>query len=1154
MEGSDISQTTFGAELSKHQGPEEGRSPTPTAQANTNTVPETVAVTDGDASQPEDTTVNKVPLGTFSLASSLESVKSSTGTLSTPGESVYSMNATDYSLGPAIGFGSSAIVYYANYLPTGAPVAIKMIELDHFERNQIDELRREIQVMTLCRHPNLLRVLSSFVHQAKLWIVTPYLSGGSCLDIMKTGFREGFEEPIIATILAQALRGLDYLHKNGHIHRDFKAGNLLMDEEGAVQLADFGVSSCLSEDVDRRGVRKTFVGTPCWMAPEVMEMSGRGYDCKADIWSFGITALELAYGQAPFSRYPPMKVIYMTLSGAPPTLDRQRAKYRYSRTFKEMIDACLHKDPNKRPTAEVLLKHPFFRAARKKSFLVSEVLARVPPLQDRPRVKRLIKQVNGVGAGEGRERETSFATPEGDADKGGYADEGEDVLAPFQWEFSSDYGVRGLDEEEERTDFDSSTPGQDGLEQHNYSTGTTTDMPGLSSSTGGTLTKSSRFVVESNGRQAAEEYGGEDGENGDIARDPVQASPPENRIDEGRSTTATSTTSANPKDSALNEEDEEATIKKGRFSVLESATPTGTTDTPSSASSSPPAQPATMSASPSNVATSMPPPPPLLPPALPEECEEGRRSRFQVETTAIVMGTNGPSCLTGSPLVPQAQASTSLAPQSSAAATLTSSRFEVSTGATVAGPVMTEPSALTADSGSSSMAHPMAHPVAHLFAHTGRPYGHHSQHPHPHHHHQYHPSIYSESQSQFEYSSPSAARSSLPPPTSAVPRNGDFTPMYQYQYRSYGQYLPPSQHHHQHQHHQSAQLVGALQVHPSQIDQLLLLNELMRQQLLEIRHSPSPPPPDISWNSHVQPPPSHLSQPPHADSAHLSSTHSTMRDYARDWQRGISAASPSTLTSGNMPPPPPPPFYPSRASMYGVVDAEHDFEEDHDDPIMLPPPTAQYSTSQGVPLAATYSPHPPMGIAAGASTMATSSLLHCHKRRSFSIDHRYRQSMLSNMSGSIPSNGGGGHVINGSVPSHVQSSFASQVQTISGSQDFRLPYQQHRSVQSLKSPSYHNAQAIGGDSGPIPSGTEPPSLQANHHHPPPLHYAHHQPHPHNHHHHQHQPTPMPLSIADDVPSDRLYRGETSLDAVEIMRRQLEALQRENQQLRKQQGS
>lgn len=124
--------------------------------------------------------------------------------------------------------------------------------------------------MSLCRHPNLLPILSTFVYETKLWIVTPFLSGGSCLDIMKGYYQLGMEEHTIATILKQALQGLAYLHKSGHIHRDVKAGNLLIDkEDGTVKLADFGVSSSLLEDGERQGTRKTFVGTPCWMAPEV---------------------------------------------------------------------------------------------------------------------------------------------------------------------------------------------------------------------------------------------------------------------------------------------------------------------------------------------------------------------------------------------------------------------------------------------------------------------------------------------------------------------------------------------------------------------------------------------------------------------------------------------------------------------------------------------------------------------------------------------------------------------------------------------------------------------------------------------------------------------------------------------------------------------
>ncbi|KAG9290337.1 hypothetical protein G9A89_007068 [Geosiphon pyriformis] len=165
------------------------------------------------------------------------------------------------------------------------------------------------------------------------------------------------------------------------LNRDVKAGNLLMDDDGSVLLADFGVSSSL-ENGDRRNYRRTFVGTPCWMAPEVMEQNG--YDYKADIWSFGITAIELATGHAPFAKYPPIKVLMLTISNDPPTLNRDSTKHKYTKSLKEMIDSCLQKDPTKRPNTEKLLSHAFFRQAKRKEFLVTKLLQNLPPLEERP--------------------------------------------------------------------------------------------------------------------------------------------------------------------------------------------------------------------------------------------------------------------------------------------------------------------------------------------------------------------------------------------------------------------------------------------------------------------------------------------------------------------------------------------------------------------------------------------------------------------------------------------------------------------------------------------------------------------------------------------------------------------------------------------------
>ncbi|KAK9925307.1 hypothetical protein M0R45_033635 [Rubus argutus] len=295
----------------------------------------------------------------------------------------FPLDAKEYKLYEEVGEGVSASVYRALCMPLNEIVAIKVLDLEKCN-NDLDGIRREVHTMTLINHPNLLRAHCSFTAGHSLWVVMPYMAGGSCLHIMKSSYPEGFEEPVIATLLHEVLKALVYLHAHGHIHRDVKAGNILIDSNGAVKLADFGVSACMFDTGDRQRSRNTFVGTPCWMAPEVMQQL-HGYDFKADIWSFGITALELAHGHAPFSKYPPMKVLLMTLQNAPPGLDYERDK-RFSKSFKELVAACLVKDPKKRPTSEKLLKHHFFKHARPVDYLSRTILDGLSPLGDRFRI------------------------------------------------------------------------------------------------------------------------------------------------------------------------------------------------------------------------------------------------------------------------------------------------------------------------------------------------------------------------------------------------------------------------------------------------------------------------------------------------------------------------------------------------------------------------------------------------------------------------------------------------------------------------------------------------------------------------------------------------------------------------------------------------
>ncbi|CAG0879436.1 unnamed protein product [Darwinula stevensoni] len=254
----------------------------------------------------------------------------------------------DYELIQRVGCGTYGDVYKAKHIASGDFAAIKIMKLDQGE--DFSAMQMEIKMMKECRHPNIVAYYGSYLRKGKLWICMEYCGGGSLQDIYHvTG---PLTEPQIAFICRETLKGLEYLHSKGKIHRDIKGANILLTETGDVKLADFGVSAQITATLSKR---KSFIGTPYWMAPEVAAVEQKGgYNQQCDIWALGITAIELAELQPPMFDLHPMRALVLMAKSSfkPPTL---KDKNRWSPEFQNFIKVALTKNPKKRPTASLIL-------------------------------------------------------------------------------------------------------------------------------------------------------------------------------------------------------------------------------------------------------------------------------------------------------------------------------------------------------------------------------------------------------------------------------------------------------------------------------------------------------------------------------------------------------------------------------------------------------------------------------------------------------------------------------------------------------------------------------------------------------------------------------------------------------------------------------
>lgn len=267
---------------------------------------------------------------------------------------------TKYLLHRHLGKGAFGNVYQGSRKSDKAIVAIKIIDLEDDHGDIMDVYREVIAMAANCAQ--LVKYLDSAVVDTKLWIVMEYLDGGSVQEQVK--LRGHLSEAQIAVIARETLFALKYLWNEKKIHRDIKCANILLARTGRVKLADFGASRELTATSKQA---KTMVGSPYWMAPDVIQ-GPDGYDIKADIWSLGITCLEMANGAPPHYGSPHVRVMMLIVNSPSPKLEGDQ----WSPEFKAFVASCLEKDPARRATIDSLLQSPFLRRAQPIDFLRQE--------------------------------------------------------------------------------------------------------------------------------------------------------------------------------------------------------------------------------------------------------------------------------------------------------------------------------------------------------------------------------------------------------------------------------------------------------------------------------------------------------------------------------------------------------------------------------------------------------------------------------------------------------------------------------------------------------------------------------------------------------------------------------------------------------------
>jgi serine/threonine protein kinase len=272
-----------------------------------------------------------------------------------------------------VGQGNYGSVYKIQNNNTGQILAAKICKI---ESNNTDSFYKEINMLKQCDSPYILKYYSSYIKNNTIWIVLEFCDGGSILDIMRIT-NKFYTEKEIASIIKMVLKGLQFLHAQRKIHRDIKAGNILLTDEGVAKLGDFGVSAQLTNSISKK-VSK--IGTPYWMSPEVI--SQKSYDSKCDIWSLGITCIEMAEGEPPYSEVRTFLVMKKILNNPPKGLTNPSL---WSNDFNDFVQKCLIFNPAQRPTATQLLNHSFIQNNNQGKGIIIQRLIKAMPLINKVR-------------------------------------------------------------------------------------------------------------------------------------------------------------------------------------------------------------------------------------------------------------------------------------------------------------------------------------------------------------------------------------------------------------------------------------------------------------------------------------------------------------------------------------------------------------------------------------------------------------------------------------------------------------------------------------------------------------------------------------------------------------------------------------------------